>query len=247
MQLQPVASSVLPSQPFESTAAKDPAFFFNGSGRGALQSASRNSAQISANLEVEYLIDDKMSLQYTSKDGDTVTLSMESVQYQKAVLSVDASGNPDDMQRIVDYIMKQYKDMKDQIIKDFLKIQGGTVDGANPADSTDGLAIPEYWNAENTSQRIVDFATQFFAGFKGAGEDFLKIIKDAIEKGFNQAKEMLGELPDAVSRLVSDTYDLVMKKLDQWAQDNGISTGGSEEDATAPQHADAPLMEAVAA
>ncbi|HON12136.1 MAG TPA: DUF5610 domain-containing protein, partial [Chitinispirillaceae bacterium] len=86
------------------------------------------------------------------------------------------------------------------------------------------IEVPEYWNAENTSQRIVDFATSFFDSFKGAGIDFLNTIKAAIEKGFSEARGMLGAVPKSVSDLTDRTYELVMEKLDKWAVEKGILT-----------------------
>jgi hypothetical protein len=129
----------------------------------------------------------------------------------------------------MDYIKKQYEDMRTQILKEFFRKADGKTDETQDIEETSDLKIPDYWNAENTSQRIVDFALQFYDAFKGAGEDFLKMIKDAIDKGFDEAKEMLGDLPDPVSKLVSDTHDLVMQKLDTWAEEKGIQINKENE------------------
>jgi hypothetical protein len=75
----------------------------------------------------------------------------------------------------------------------------------------------EYWNAENTSQRIVDFALAF-APAHGDDPEFMKKIKAAIKKGFNEAIGALGKLPDATKSLTDDTYNLIMKKLDAYEQ-----------------------------
>jgi hypothetical protein len=89
--------------------------------------------------------------------------------------------------------------------------------------------LPDYWNAENTSQRIVDFATSFLSIFKGSGADFLNTIKDAIDQGFSQAKDMFGDVPNAVSQLTDKTHALVMDKLDAWAKAQGITTDASQD------------------
>jgi hypothetical protein len=106
-----------------------------------------------------------------------------------------------------------------------MKDAGMDTTGTDETQSTDTeVKIPEYWNAENTSQRIVDFATSFFDAFKGKGEEFLSKIKAAVEEGFKQAKDILGgNLPDVASKLVNDTHDLVMAKFDKWAQEKGIT------------------------
>jgi hypothetical protein len=175
------------------------------------------------------------------KDGDSVTLSTESIEYQKAMLTANGVNSEEDWKKVKDFLKEQYESLKAEIIKGFLKSNGMEVqneksaDNASQTTSTDEIpGLPEYWNAENTSQRIVDFATSFYSMFKGSGEDFLAMIKDAIGQGFSQAKDITGELPDAVSKLVNNTHDLVMKKLDAWAQQQGITT---EADQTVTQAA----------
>ena len=192
---------------------------------------SANNGVSSLALTSEQYSLTKTVLQYQNKDGDSVTLSTESVDYQKAMLTASDTNSKDDWKKVVDYLKQQYSSLKDEIIKSFLKSNGVDVQDSSNADSTSQTAssdeisgLPEYWNAENTSQRIVDFATSFLGMFKGSGQDFLAMIKDAIDKGFSQAKDITGDLPDAVSKLVSNTHDLVMKKLDAWAQQQGITT-----------------------
>jgi hypothetical protein len=175
-------------------------------------------------LTSEYYSEDTMTLNYTSKDGDSVSLSAQSIEYQKAMLTANGVNSPDDWKKIVDYMKSQFDSLKEQIIKDFLKSNGQDVQSTDQASSSNEIpGLPEYWNAENTSQRIVDFATSFYSAFKGSGSDFLSMIKDAIEKGFSQAKDIMGNLPDPVSKLVNNTHDLVMQKLDKWAADQGIT------------------------
>ena len=64
-----------------------------------------------------------------------------------------------------------------------------------------------YWGVEQTSDRIVSFATAL------AGDDSkaLEKMRDAFVKGYKQAeKQWGGKLPDISQR----TYDAVMKKFD---------------------------------
>ncbi len=85
--------------------------------------------------------------------------------------------------------------------------------------SQTGLAIPDYWNAENTAERIVNFATSF-AGSQGEGtEAFVAKIRDAIAEGFAQAKAITGALPGAAGQLRRDTESLTFAKLDKWLED----------------------------
>jgi len=96
----------------------------------------------------------------------------------------------------------------DSILYDLSGLKGG--DNIKAAD------VPEYWNAENTSQRIVDFAM----GFRGlapelSDEEFIKQVRSAVEEGYRLAKKDLGSLPGPSAKLFNDTYSLTMNKFDE--------------------------------
>lgn len=75
--------------------------------------------------------------------------------------------------------------------------------------------VPEYWNAENTSQRMVDYAMSFRSlAPELSDEEYIGRMRSAVEEGFKQAKEMLGNLPGAVGKLFNDTYTSAMQKFD---------------------------------
>jgi hypothetical protein len=212
---------------------------------------SRQQAPVTraASVSAEYMSSDKMELQYTNKDGDSVTLNLEHVEYQKTQMLVQSSttsgASDDQWQKIVDKLMDEFTSLKEEVLKKFVSsLTRGESDGTQqidhqPAtqatDETKAADVPEYWNAENTSQRIVDFALSFVDGSQGANSDFLKSIKDAIDAGFKQAKDILGDMPSSVNKLVQDTYDLTMKKLDDWAKSQGIDTSVQDETATQVQ------------
>jgi gas vesicle protein len=231
MQLQPVGS-LLTTNPWKSSPTyKNPLQSLSDGGNRNLRSNTSAPARLNATIETEYLSKQTLDVEFTSKDGDKVRFSMESVQYQKSMLQVDASGSQEDMNKIMDYLKEQYRSMREELIKAFVESQGGEFksgDSAAKIDKSAELIVPEYWNAENTSQRIVDFAVQFLDAYKGSGEEFLNTIKSAIEEGFKQAKDLLGDLPDKVNNLVSDTHDLVMQKLDKWAESKGIAANQPE-------------------
>jgi len=76
--------------------------------------------------------------------------------------------------------------------------------------------VPEYWNAENTSQRIVDFAMSFRSLAPDVSdEEYIADIRTAIQEGFRLAKQDLGNLPGPVGKLFNDTYRAAMEKLDK--------------------------------
>lgn len=73
------------------------------------------------------------------------------------------------------------------------------------------------WGVEAVSDRIVDFAK----AISGGDTSKLETLREAIDKGFAMAKNTLGgTLPDISSK----TYDAVMKKLDDWANETGNAT-----------------------
>ena len=189
-----------------------------------IQNQPRQKYALNAQLMTEQYKSSTLSFDYVSKDGDKVSFSMESVEYSRSILDVSAEGSKEDMKKLAEYIKDHFSQMKKELLHSFLKSVGMEVPENEKVESKPKLEIPEYWNAENTSQRIVDFATSFLDVFEGSGDEFLSMIKDAIDDGFAQARDILGELPDTVNELVDDTYSLAMKKLDAWAIEQGIET-----------------------
>ncbi len=66
-----------------------------------------------------------------------------------------------------------------------------------------------YWSAEQTSDRIVEFAKQISGGDVSKYER----LKEAIEKGFEAAYGYFDEMPEITGK----THELIMQKLDEWA------------------------------
>ncbi len=73
------------------------------------------------------------------------------------------------------------------------------------------VADDGYFGIEQTSDRIVDFATSVAGGDPAR----LAAIKEGVESGFNDAlKAFGGTLPE----ISYNTYDAIMEKLDAWAK-----------------------------
>lgn len=101
---------------------------------------------------------------------------------------------------------------QEQGIEVNIAIDGGEIDltTLTPEEAQDLIAEDGYFGVEQTSQRIFDLAV----GIAGGDPTRLAAIKAGVEKGFQEAYEALGGwLPD----ISYDTYDAVMKKLDDWA------------------------------
>jgi len=87
-----------------------------------------------------------------------------------------------------------------------LKPDDITIEEAQTLIGSDGVL-----GAAQTSERIVEFAK----AISGGDPEKIPMLRDAIEKGFQEVKGMLGGLPE-VSK---ETHRLVMERLDHWAQE----------------------------
>ena len=96
-----------------------------------------------------------------------------------------------------------------------------TVDPATKAQAQADIAEDGYWGVEQTSQRILDFAT----ALTGGDPDKIEEMRSAFQKGFDQAKEIWGgELPEISQK----TYDAVMSGFDKMAEDAGLTQTEAE-------------------
>jgi hypothetical protein len=180
---------------------------------------------------------EKLLPEYSNSDGDTLSLSAES-DYQTTELSAGNDNSKDARQSVVDKIKSEYADLQVQMKKILFGSVNNTsdnnstfqVDDPRSFDETKEISgLPDYWNADNTAQRIVDFATSFSSAFSGSGEEFISTIKDAIKEGFSQAGfDTDKTYSDPVNKLTAKTYALAMDKVDQWAQEQGITSGSTE-------------------
>jgi hypothetical protein len=82
-----------------------------------------------------------------------------------------------------------------------------------------------YFSAQNTADRIYNFATSFYETYlAGTGKEdseasrkeYKDIIGSAIDEGFNQALSILGDLPDKVSNEIQNTRTIIFDKLDRF-------------------------------
>jgi hypothetical protein len=90
----------------------------------------------------------------------------------------------------------------------FLASGDFTVDAETKAKAQEDISEDGYWGVEQTSDRIVQFAT----ALAGDDSDALSKMRDAFLKGYSQAEDTWGgELPDISKK----TYDAVLEKFDK--------------------------------
>ncbi len=105
-------------------------------------------------------------------------------------------------------------DLKDKIAA--LNVDQATIDEAKALIGEDG-----YWGVEQTANRILDFAK----ALSGGDPSKISLLKDAVEKGFEQAAGVWGdELPEISQK----TYDRIMEGFDEW--ENGGATVAEDEE-----------------
>ncbi len=82
----------------------------------------------------------------------------------------------------------------------------------------------DFWGAEKTAQRILDFAKNL----AGGDSDAFTTLKNAFQKGFDEAGGIWGDkLPD----VCQDTYDLVQKGFDEWEKELNAAADAVTEEA----------------
>ena len=97
---------------------------------------------------------------------------------------------------------------------------GGVSKGqeAETPETTAGALEKTLFSAENTADRIVQFALSFYQG--GDRKEYAEMAREAVMKGFNDAMEALGGyLPEVSHR----TIELVNKALDRFAAGTDFS------------------------
>lgn len=80
----------------------------------------------------------------------------------------------------------------------------------------------DFWSAEKTAGRILDFAKSL----AGDDKEAIATLRKAFEKGFDEAGGIWGDkLPD----ICHNTYDLVQKGFDDWEKEYSSESGKAAE------------------
>ncbi len=111
-------------------------------------------------------------------------------------------------------------DLQEGLANGTLKVSQEDIDKAKELTSEDG-----YYGVKQTSARIVDFAKAISGGDTSKAE----MLREAAQKGFEQAAELWGGMENA-PQITKDTYDAVMKGFDEWV---GSGTTATDTTATA--------------
>ena len=147
--------------------------------------------------------------------GKTYTPNTKLVNQMKA----DAAAHAQQLQNIVTQLMSKQGQTYNTAngIWSFLASGDFTVDAATKTQAEKDIAEDGYWGVEQTSNRIIDFAT----ALTGGDPDKIEEMREAFKKGYKMAEKTWGgKLPDISQR----TYDAVMEKFDKMAEEAGLTT-----------------------
>ena len=151
----------------------------------------------------------------STQAGKTYTQNTKLVNQLKA----DAEAHAQQLQNIVSQLMSKQGQTYNTAngIWSFLAKGDFTVDAATKAQAQKDIAEDGYWGVEQTSNRIIDFAT----ALTGGDPDKIEEMREAFKKGYKMAEQTWGgKLPDISQR----TYDAVMEKFDKMAEEAGLTT-----------------------
>ena len=131
-------------------------------------------------------------------------------------LKADAEARTAQLRSLVEQMMTKqstaYNNAND--IWSFLREGNYTVDPATKAQAQADIAEDGYWGVNQTSDRIIQFAT----ALTGGDPDKIEEMREAFKKGYKQAEKTWGgELPE----ISKQTYEAVMKKFDDLAAQAG--------------------------
>ena len=133
-------------------------------------------------------------------------------------LKADAEARISQMRDLVSQMMSQQGSTigKADSMWRFLANGNFTVSADVKAQAQKDIADDGYWGVEQTSDRIIDFATALTGGDPSKIEE----MREAFKKGYKQAEKTWGgKLPDISQR----TYDAVMEKFDKMAEEAGMT------------------------
>lgn len=134
-------------------------------------------------------------------------------------LKADAEARTSNLQSLVQKLMTQqattYGNATD--IWSFLREGNFTVDEETKKQAQEDISEDGYWGVEQTSDRIVSFAT----ALTGGDPDKIDSMIEAFEKGYKMAEETWGgELPEISQK----TYGAVLEKFQALKDANELAT-----------------------
>lgn len=130
-------------------------------------------------------------------------------------LKADADAQTESLRQLVEKMLLKQGAAASNNLSTWKKLanEGLITDTEASKKAADDVSENGYWGADQTSDRILSFAS----ALAGSDKDKMREMVEAFKKGYAQAqKQWGGELPD----LCKSTYDSVMEKFDKWFEEN---------------------------
>jgi len=159
--------------------------------------AYQNNGQV-IHQETFQVLTDQVNITYNSESISTYNQSM--------ALETHTEDSYDLLRGLVVNIFKE-QGLDSTIVTDVSEVDVGTL---SPDKAQELIADDGYFGAEKTSDRIFNFAV----GLAGGDPARVNVIREGVENGFNEALDAFGGWLPEISY---DTYNTVMKKIDDWA------------------------------
>ncbi|MBN7772839.1 hypothetical protein [Clostridium aminobutyricum] len=191
---------------------------------------------------------EQLETKITSGNKDTIEISANQVNEGKNAYKLTDQSNSTYTQNIetlkseYDRQVKDFKDMLRKMIAQQSTINGGVTEthfnfsfGVNldiqysssntqTSDSLSGFGEDDYWGAEQTANRIFDFAVSL----AGDNDELLSTLRDSVKEGFNQVEKLFGGAGKLPS-VCYDTLDRINELFDQRLQKQDTNAQGKSE------------------
>lgn len=186
---------------------------------------------------------DSVSISYKNADGEELSIEMEHVEFKSTNLSRYSDEEKAHWSDVVKQIKEEFEKFKSEGLKGFIETDENgksskkdfhkiSIDELNKRTDELEKNMPEEWRPDAVSDRILQFVTAFYGRTESKGEDFYKIALDAINTGFKQAGSEMGKLPGDIENIISRTREMVLAKLEKWAEVQGIQTKKEDADSS---------------
>lgn len=162
------------------------------------------------------------STQETDSAKKTYTKETDAELIQR--LKADADARVSQLKTLVEKLITKQSstfsiaDMSEEVFWNKIREGDFEVDEATRKQAQEDISEDGYWGVKQTSERLLSFAKALTGGDASKAEE----MREAIQKGFKEAEKLWGgELPE----ISSQTYDAVMKGIDEWiAGEEGTQT-----------------------
>ncbi|OPZ59921.1 MAG: hypothetical protein BWY87_00754 [Deltaproteobacteria bacterium ADurb.Bin510] len=157
------------------------------------------------NLNVDLLTMNLPQADKKSSAAKNTAAYTDSLEYSKESLKLDFSF-ADGTQVSMDWVYEAIS----------RKTTGELTGFSNMTYDTSSLGT-DYFTPENTAGRILDFARSLWDG----SSEKLDLLASAIDEGVNQAKQILGDMPDWLGATIGKTVDLLHEGIKKMREEIG--------------------------